>query len=177
MCQTLSLPLSSPSLTAYWPQRSTNQQISTVTLMSEIAYEGNLFPMVGPMINAHWQHVFPRGALLGYGSCVTPPSQRWPHLPLRGWHPTGRGINWRCFWGSALEIMEAQGFGTAQHWILIIMVTYYPYFTLLKVVIWPHVPCYSWFICCVHTMSAKEPAIPIWFTQFIRRWSLLFLAL
>lgn len=31
---------------------NSNQQISTVTLMSEIAYEGNLFPMVGPMINA-----------------------------------------------------------------------------------------------------------------------------
>lgn len=59
-------------LAVRWPQHSSNQQISTVTLMSEIAYEGNLFPMVGPMINAHWQRVFPPGALLGRGSCVTP---------------------------------------------------------------------------------------------------------
>lgn len=47
------LPPSLAPLAARWPQHSFNQQISTVTLMSEIAYEGNLFPMVGPMINAH----------------------------------------------------------------------------------------------------------------------------
>ncbi len=59
--------------------------------MSEIAYEGNLFPMVGPMINAHWQHVFPRGALLGYGSCVTPPLQRCPLFLGEADIPQGEG--------------------------------------------------------------------------------------
>lgn len=77
-------------LAARWPQHSFNQQISTVTLMSEIAYEGNLFPMVGPMINAHWQGVFPPGALLGRGSCMTPPP---PRCPLSSWHPRG-GEGW-----------------------------------------------------------------------------------
>lgn len=79
-----------PPLAARWPQHSFNQQISTVTLMSEIAYEGNLFPMVGPMINAHWQRVFPPGALLGRGSCMTPPP---PRCPLSSWHPRG-GEGW-----------------------------------------------------------------------------------
>lgn len=59
--------------------------------MSEIAYEGNLFPMVGPMINAHWQHVFPWGALLGYGSCVTLPPQRCPLSPWEADIPQGEG--------------------------------------------------------------------------------------
>lgn len=37
---------SSPAVTV--PQHSPNQRISTVTLMSEIAYEVNLFPMADP---------------------------------------------------------------------------------------------------------------------------------
>lgn len=79
-CPPQSAPTPFP-LAARWPQHSSNQQISTVTLMSEIAYEGNLFPMVGPMINAHWQRVFPPGALLGCSSCVTPPPPQCPPSP------------------------------------------------------------------------------------------------
>lgn len=105
-------PHSTPvSLAVRWPQHSSNQQITTVTLMSEIAYEGNLFPMVGQMINAHWQRVFPPGALLGRSSCVTPPPSRCatPPPPLdipqgEGWSGDAtEGLRWATHDNSLLS--------------------------------------------------------------------------
>lgn len=85
--------------------------ISTVTLMREIAYEGNLFLMVGQMINVHWQRVSPSGALLGRSSCVTPPPPRCPPppRPTLSWHPTGGGKKRRCCRGSVTSITRQLG--------------------------------------------------------------------
>ena len=93
--------------------------------MSEIAYEGNLFPMVGPMINAHWQHVFPPGALLGHGSCVTPPPQRCPLFLWEADIPQGEGETG----GSDEDVMYHNSpLSTTR------MVEIHLYFTCLKVV-------------------------------------------
>lgn len=122
--------------------------------MSEIAYEGNLFPMVGPMINAHWQHVFPRGALLGHGSCVTPPPQRCPLFLWEADIPQGEDkleMLLKICWGHYIPQLTTEYHHNGN--------IFYPYFKFLKVVICWHELCKS---CCLSWAGDKATVPTAW---------------
>lgn len=88
MCQSLSppsFPHLTPRSTLFSPSQCTVVASAQLQSANQYPYSnewnclwGESVSNGGPMINAHWQHVFPWGALLGHGSCVTPPPQRYP---------------------------------------------------------------------------------------------------